>query len=565
MIYTWKLSNFKSIRRMDTIELGDLTIIAGPNSSGKSTITQSILLMMQTLANREDVPLQFNGDLVRLGECRDVWHKGEFSTSQEAKRLGLEMTLKDFYNEGNGLYIGVEFDPVGDMEVDMAKGVYAIGAGRDYRQYSHRLDARWDGNAQKHVVGYVSRALFDEIATELRGKGLNAIEPLENNQLQIEDFYPRSVLIGGRVAPQHLNWETALIDPLQSDFTDFLDTPLDIGQWEILLKIARDLNLPGLETNPVIGKRKRLVSTFGEYKTWFGNLPALTTSKLKERLTEELPGVTVGVDRYYTNRFMEDIEFQITEIFTRRIKYLSANRFGPTALFSPDANSNWTEVGITGANVAAAIRDHARKYITFWDPYDNALHEVPFANALATWLQYFELVDRVDIVDQGKIGTMLKVFASGMDKELDLTSVGFGTSQILPIVVQGLLTLPNTTFIVEQPEVHLHPRVQSQLGDFFLALTRAGVQCIVETHSEHIVNRIRLRIVQDTTDYTLNCVRMFFVEKAGTESVFHRVEPNIFGAIPEWPAGFFDQAETEAALIAEAARKRVQAEVARKK
>src|SRR5690606_20710680 len=127
------------------------------------------------------------------------------------------------------------------------------------------------------------------------------------------------------------------------------------------------------------------------------------------------------------------------------------------------------------------------------------------------------------------LGTLLKIYTAGLDKELDLTSVGFGTSQILPIIVQGLLTPPDGIFIIEQPEVHLHPRVQSQLADFFLALSFVGIQCILETHSEHIINRIRLRIVEDTENKVLENVRIYFAEKEGAESHFISVEPNEYG------------------------------------
>jgi len=225
-------------------------------------------------------------------------------------------------------------------------------------------------------------------------------------------------------------------------------------------------------------------------------------------------------------------------------------------LFSPNANSSWSEVGITGANVGYALREHGTRVIRYWHPFEHQIIEGSLTVALILWLQFFELVDRVEAEDRGKLGTMLKIYAVGMDKELDLTSVGFGTSQVLPIIVQGLLTPPNAILIVEQPEVHLHPRVQSQLADFFLGLARVGVQCIIETHSEHIINRLRLRIVEDEGVEVLNRVQIYFAERIGSESQFRRVESNQYGAISKWPEGFFDQGENENLHIARLASKK---------
>ena len=149
----------------------------------------------------------------------------------------------------------------------------------------------------------------------------------------------------------------------------------------------------------------------------------------------------------------------------------------------------------------------------------------------------------------------------GRSQRHDLTHVGVGVSQVLPILVMCLLADPDTTLIFEQPELHLHPKVQTLLGDFFLSMSLLGKQCVLETHSEYLVNRLRFRAAAAKTDEISKAIRMYFVEKPEDTSVFRPVVVNEFGAIPDWPEGFFDQSQREAeATLRAAIKKRRQAQ-----
>ena len=133
-------------------------------------------------------------------------------------------------------------------------------------------------------------------------------------------------------------------------------------------------------------------------------------------------------------------------------------------------------------------------------------------------------------------------------------------SQVLPILVMCLLADPDTTLIFEQPEIHLHPRVQTLLGDFFLSMSLLGKQCILETHSEYLVSRLRFRAAAAESADIAKRIRMYFVEKQGESSSFRPVVVNEFGAIVDWPEGFFDQSQNEAeATLRAAMNKRRQA------
>lgn len=150
------------------------------------------------------------------------------------------------------------------------------------------------------------------------------------------------------------------------------------------------------------------------------------------------------------------------------------------------------------------------------------------------------------------------------DTAHDLTHVGVGVSQVLPIVVSCLLARPDTLLIFEQPELHLHPKVQTLLADFFLAMSMLGKQCILETHSEYLINRLRFRAAAAEAKQLVDTLEIYFVEKTGNQANFRKVKVNEYGAIVEWPDGFFDQSQSEAEEILRAAtlKKRAEKEVA---
>jgi predicted ATPase len=124
--------------------------------------------------------------------------------------------------------------------------------------------------------------------------------------------------------------------------------------------------------------------------------------------------------------------------------------------------------------------------------------------------------------------------------------VGVGASQLLPVVTAVLGVDSGSILLLEQPELHLHPAVQSRLGDF-LATARPDVSLLVETHSECLVNRLRLRVVQRKVEPT--AIAIYFAEQRNGVARFRSLELNAFGDLNEWPQGFFDEGESDSGLI----------------
>jgi len=145
--------------------------------------------------------------------------------------------------------------------------------------------------------------------------------------------------------------------------------------------------------------------------------------------------------------------------------------------------------------------------------------------------------------------------------EVKLTDVGFGVSQILPVIVECLYVPSHSTVIFEQPEIHLHPRVQADLADLFVDAIRArenssprNCQFIIESHSEHFLRRLQRRIAEQKL--STDDAALYFVNTTGTEAHIEQLDVDLFGNIKNWPEGFFGDEMADLVARKEAQAKR---------
>jgi predicted ATPase len=132
--------------------------------------------------------------------------------------------------------------------------------------------------------------------------------------------------------------------------------------------------------------------------------------------------------------------------------------------------------------------------------------------------------------------------------------IGVGASQLLPILVACLSVERNSVVLVEQPELHLHPSVQSKLADFFL-FARRDVQFLVETHSEYLITRLRRRIAEERTEP--HRVQVLYAERRGAATQVRPLALTAGGDFDEWPDGFFDAQEADVRHIVRAVAARM--------
>lgn len=260
-------------------------------------------------------------------------------------------------------------------------------------------------------------------------------------------------------------------------------------------------------------------------------------------------------------RLITEASWYLDSFFASSLKYLGPLRDAPKPLYPLAPAADPYDVGLRGEHTASILDLHKNKKIlyipsaNFKDPViDRKTVTRTLEAAVIDWLQYLGVASSVKSRDQGKLGHELKVGLANSDSTHDLTHVGVGVSQILPILVMCLLADTDSTLVFEQPELHLHPKVQTLLGDFFLSMALCNKQCIVETHSEYFIDRLRFRIAAASPEKELNSqTKIYFVEKPSHGSAFREVVINEYGAISDWPEGFFDQSQQQAEEILRAA------------
>lgn len=129
------------------------------------------------------------------------------------------------------------------------------------------------------------------------------------------------------------------------------------------------------------------------------------------------------------------------------------------------------------------------------------------------------------------------------------SNIGYGLTYAFPLLVALLAAPKDQVIVIDSPEAHLHPSAQSQMGRILASFAAAGVQIIVETHSDHLLNGVRLAVQQGVLEPDDLSIHFF----AGVEGVEHGVTRPRVGAngeIYEWPEGFFDQGEKDLSRLA---------------
>lgn len=152
--------------------------------------------------------------------------------------------------------------------------------------------------------------------------------------------------------------------------------------------------------------------------------------------------------------------------------------------------------------------------------------------------------------------------------QVKLTDVGFGVSQVLPVLVECLYVPRRSIVIMEQPELHLHPRVQAELADLFVDAIRAResgspreCQFIIESHSEHFLRRLQRRIAEEALSN--NDAALYFVHTKGSEAAIEELDVDSFGNIRNWPEDFFGDEMEDLVARSEAQARRSRAKESR--
>jgi len=430
---------FKSIKEVREFEFTPLTLLAGINSSGKSSLIQILLLLKQTIESESKEILRLNGPYVYAESLIDLLY------GKQPGNLMIAMRVK-----------------AGEMSKDVREAFEML----------------------------LAKNVFDEMLFEVAFKVNGEVKVASINlELQSQN--------GNRYT-----WQTNRLSS---------GDEYSMRGWRLL-------------------NGEELLKDEPRCKVRFENfIPAIFEIQGKQDAS------VMEESRAFTSTAMKAVYSYLKEMLSS-IYYIKALRVEPELKKSYNTAVNRTYIDADGQNLQFVYNEQKNSLI------DGS--EETLAQALVRWLdKELKLSNNIDIKqDDEKYYHTLMQMQKGLN--VDLCQVGFGVSQVLPILVQGLLTPKGSTLIVEDPEVHMHPSVQAGLVDFWLEMIRQGKHVLIETHSEHIVTRLRRRIAESRqlrSGIGKENVGICFVSIGKEGSVYTSIDVTEQGAFSApLPEGFMD-------------------------
>jgi predicted ATPase len=454
--------NFKSIRELKDLELKPLTIIAGVNNSGKSSLLQFLLLMKQTIERASTAePLVAQGDSIRISNLKDLVFKRLIENK-----------------------ISISFD-IAAKELPDIEQYQDFGILRSQENARCLISITYDFNEKEKPIIDEFHLTFDV--------------PVDNKP-QLDVLRSGSYKIG------------ASVEVFGSGLKIFPGEHKDV------------LNLRFESVFPL---QYTLVENddLGQYST--AEARAFNLSPVKDFLVS----------------------------FFSNVSYIGPMRAEPRGEYSIDGAH--ASVGLRGEFAAQILEKEAANPTTFFKVED---HDKTFAvesvNATLEEAVNYWLCEKFGIAQQiyaKENNGIYRIFLkSYLGLATTINHVGFGVSQILPIIIEGLKMPNNGTLLIEEPESHLHPKLQGQLFDFLYSLTLQGKTIVVETHSDHFINRMRRRVAEDSENELVDKVNLTFIDSDNGETTFKRVGFDQFGVPEYYPKDFIELSNAEVSAIVEA-------------
>lgn len=232
---------------------------------------------------------------------------------------------------------------------------------------------------------------------------------------------------------------------------------------------------------------------------------------------------------------------KVTALYSslRESQYISAERLGPKTIY--EEAEDFTKVGEEGQYSISILNNRINDSV----PAERCLNPTSIKLLLKSveeWLDY--LVPGTELRTEylnGVEKVKLEIRNSRSGKFIKPTNTGFGISYVLPIIVAGMIAPHGSLLIVENPEAHLHPLGQSRVGEFLAKVSESGVQVIVETHSDHFINGLRLAVTRGNLNKEHVLINFFSRTEDYEDIIVDDISINAIGELDKWPKGFLDQ------------------------
>ena len=500
-----RFAQIKGFSDLSQVPLAPITLLFGWNSAGKSTVLQSLLLLKQTLEEGDPLrpSLVVNGSLTQLGSFRNLVHRHDTEATVE---LGVEM--------GD--------EPWGPAARERARS-FPGGVTLKFRQVNAEsvvTGGNWRiryGGTQCEVP--FSIAVGGLSAEERRPRPLITLTSERTTRPQLADLVRHIRDAGDRDRSWREFRSLAIrrFSYLTPDGAKLLDALSDAAIGEAVAS----MKLSGLQS----GRFDRIQGGGG-----LGFAP------------DDFDSQPVSREQDPTRRLVAQILLQaisradsVARQLASRVVYLGPFRQPPERLVLL-TGEQFADVGVAGQNTITLLA-----------------RSPPLRATVDMWLRRLGVPYQLAIDPLETTREMLgDVLVAGLREKATQTAVGmrdvgFGVSQVLPVIVQAVAG-QGTLLAVEQPELHVHPRLQSELGDLFAEQAKRGSRFLLETHSEHLILRLLALVRRGALDP--DDLAVLYVDRDDAEnSVVRRLRIDEDAEfLDRWPHGFFAERRADLGL-----------------
>jgi len=524
-----RIQNFKAFREAQVLPLAPITLLFGRNSVGKSSVLQSLKMLRQTIDadERPDDALLPSGNLVDLGNYKNFVHGQK---SKRHVRLG--------YRFGNRLLNGSAEDTGQDME-------------ELWCEFDFKLDEHDRVQLNQYIFG--SGDWSQNLASY-------SMIPRRSDSTALESI-PRRQRTSGTLRLTEINAESPSIQQewnyFHSELTnnkDYLERRLEQKKTEIERHEARILEQRAYK--PEEKSLRRVVRTRESRRELEKHLDhAEARKKHIERLLDEISNDSYDVEGFVkTLRTLNNADLSTTHFLPTHVKTTGGRHLtrGRPLLRELDfvtslalTHPQWLMKALSRLESVASFRPAPESFHV--DSYAGAsLHQLRRTLApLNYWFEQLGIPYKVSLpsIDDSGLFNEFRIQLTDRNSGLNLRliDVGFGIGHILPVLLE-CLGRRNSLILVEEPEIHMHPRAQAEFGTFLAGCIKVSEpsQYIVETHSEHLVLRLQ-RLIR-TGELTPEQVSIIYFKKDEGVAKAFPVSINDEGEFTDaWPDGFFPE------------------------
>lgn len=237
----------------------------------------------------------------------------------------------------------------------------------------------------------------------------------------------------------------------------------------------------------------------------------------------------------------------IPAFLTAPFQYLHADRISPAEFYPRDHHAAIGRgfLGVRGEHTVNFLRYHARDQVAEGPLHHPRAESDLLMDQVVAWMG--DLCPGVDIQADAINGADAVRLSYGFNgpfgptRRRRPTNVGFGLTYVLPIVVACLTAHPGSLVLLENPEAHLHPQGQTRMAALAAAAAAHGAQIVMETHSDHVINGVRLAVKQRRLAPGQAAFHYFRGDGTGVDVISPKSDAD--GMLDQWPEGFFDELE----------------------